>query len=183
MRLLLLVAAVVLALSACGGVSGGTAAGGGKSSPKAGSSAKPATGGSGASLDITVSGALSGHTTQLDSSQKNDCLEPGAAVTIGTYPMNLYPVINGKTYQFSFLIGKFKGPVTIQFPDKSNTILLYLADKADASNFWTATDKSTGSLVMNADVISGRADLKGLGALANNTTIDLSATWNCPPKK
>jgi len=178
---------LLLLLSACGGASGGTA-GGTKVSPRAGASGRPASGGGGggggssATLDITVSGAISGHSTQLDSNQKNDCVEPGAAVTIGTYPLNLYPVISGKTYQFSFLVGKFKGPVTIQFPDKSNVLLLYIADKA-GGDLWGPSDKSTGSFVMNPDTISGHADIKAMTALAGTTSVDLAATWNCPPKR
>ncbi len=195
MRLLWVGVVAVLALAACGPSStSGTA----KGSPGGAAGSKPGggtggggtggggTGGGGtlATLDITVSGAVSGHSTQLDTTQSEGCVEPGAAVTIGTYPMNLYPIINGKKYQFSMLIAKFKGPANITFPDTGNTVLLYLADKASGStDLWSPGPKSTGSLVQNVDVISGHADIKGLSALLGNSTIDLVATWRCPPKK
>ena len=72
------------------------------------------TSGGKASIDLTVSGAIQGTTTQL---AKYDC----SGGEFGSYLTSLDPVIDGKQYNIGLLIGQYKGaPVTIDLAAPDN---------------------------------------------------------------
>ena len=171
LRRSLLGTACVLALAAVAcGASGG--AGG-----SAGTSGGTGTSSS-AGVNVTVSGAVSGSSSQLskDSADDSRCT---ASKLLKTYVMNMYPVINGKTYHVALLFGKFSGATTFTLPaDAGAGITGYIAD-AKTGDLWNIGTSTSGTIKVE-DSGSGSMDLKNLQAMVSGTTVDtLKVTWTC----
>lgn len=123
-----------------------------------------------ATIDLVVSGALEGRTTQL---AKTDCLEPA----FNTFTTTMTPVINGENYDLSIIAPFKSGPVTIDLAAPDNKVLLQLHnDKLG----WAKNDGTTGTLTINADGMSGTAEAHAMKAAGVQTFIDLKVTFSCP---
>ena len=162
-------AILILTLVACGGPSNAPAGG------------KPG------SIDISVTGAINGHSTHLDpdqGSQGADCITPQFARTMQQSQTTLFPVMNGKTYNFTVAVAHFKGPVTVTLPDPSHNVIFSLEDLSNPKDAFVAIEKATGTFAMNADVNSGKLNVKRMTAadIEDSRTIDMTATWSCTPK-
>jgi hypothetical protein len=161
---LVLVGLVVFALAGCGGEPGGGGSGSNKH----------------ATIDITVSGAISGHSTQLDSKKPADCLGQNGVKLTGVTQTTLFPVINGKIYSFNVSVNDFKSaPMSFQLPDKTLKLGVSIEDTSN-NNGWTAFE-ATGSVVINSDINSGKADIKHMlnSDREESRKVDLTATWSC----
>ena len=123
-----------------------------------------------ATIDLVVSGALDGRTTQL---AKTDCLAPA----FNTFTTTMTPVINGENYDLSIIAPFKSGPVTIDLAAPDNKVLLQLHNEKLG---WQKTDGTTGSLTINADGMSGSAEAHAMKAAGLQTFIDLKVTFNCP---
>jgi len=154
----------VVALLGCGPAARGGSSGGGQSS------------GAAAAIDLTFSGEISGHATQL--AKKGDCTtDPKYAVQFHLYGFTLYPVVGGKTYKLGLSIGNFPGPGTLP----GNKVLLVVEDE-QAKKGWYTTDASTGTFVVNPDVISGSIDIPDIAyASYPKTKVGVKGTYRCPP--
>ena len=147
----------------------------------------PPAGGKPASIDISVSGAITGHATRVDPGQGTqgaECITPEFARTMQQSQTTLFPVINGKTYNFTVAVAHFKGPVTVTLPDPDHAVIFSLEDLSNPKDVFVAIEKATGTFVMNADVNSGHLNVKRMTAadLEDSRTIDMTATWSCTPK-
>jgi hypothetical protein len=167
---LVLAPIMILALVACGG------------------SPNPPSGGKPGRIDISVSGAINGHATQLDLNQGTqgaECITPDFARKMEQSQTTLFPVINGKTYDFTVAVARFKGPVTVTLPDPSHNVVFSLEDLSNRKDTFVAIEKAMGTFVMNADVNSGHLNVKRMTAadLEDSRTIDMTATWSCTPKQ
>src|SRR5712692_8060304 len=121
---------VAILIAACGVAPGG-------GSPPAGNASS---GGGKASIDLTVSGALQGTSTQL---VKYDC----AGGQFGSFIVDLDPVMNGKQYKIGLGIGRYKGaPVTIARPDPDNNVTVQCGN--DQSGIWSNDSNTTGSVTI-----------------------------------
>ena len=154
MKELLAVIATVL-ITACGGNAA--------PAQNQGSNAK-------ATIDLTVTGALEGHTTQL---AKTDCITPA----FNTFTTTMTPVINGENYDISVIAPFKSGPVTIDLAAPDNKVLLQLHNEKLG---WGKNDGTTGTLTINADGMSGSVDAHHMKAAGVQTFIDLKFTFTCP---
>ena len=154
-----------LALAGCGPAAGGGPAGGVQSGAGA------------ATADLTFSGEIGGHATQL--AGKADCsTDPKYAVQFRLYGFTLRPVVGGKTYRLGLSIGNFPGPGTLP----GNKVLLVVEDEP-AKKGWYTTDASSGTFVVNADVISGTIDIPDVTyAGYPKTKVGVKGSYRCPPK-
>ena len=160
-RRMLVLGLAVVVLAGCSPAAGGGSSGGGRS------------GGGAPTIELTFSGDISGHTTQLDRSKKNDC-------STDPYSFQLYPIVNGKTYYFSLLIGGFKGAGT--YP--ANKVLVEVHLEGGNGTIGGATTEGTlvGSVVVNPDIVSGRLDFPDLSVKYLNNKLALTGTYRCPGK-
>lgn len=135
----------------------------------------------GPSINVTVSGAVTGSTRQLASDRTNHCSSLQSAETISIYSMNLYPVVNGTDYHLSVIVAKFHGPVTLNVPADNadgGRITVLFSDAANNGTVWGITSDSSGTLGIDADG-GGHLDLKHLPALLGASTLDITGTWTC----
>ncbi|HYM66909.1 MAG TPA: hypothetical protein VEW68_06440 [Patescibacteria group bacterium] len=165
-----LLIAIALAVAACEGVPSGTTPGG---NTNAGGN-----GGGQATINLTVSGALQGSSTQLN---KSDC----TGLQYGSFAENFSPVINGKEYDLGMLLSAKSSPTTIDLSTPDNHVLVELNDLKTGTGGWRTTSDTTGTFTIDAGGNSGSADLHNLSNLlpgAYATTIDLKMTFSCPVK-
>ncbi len=166
---------VALLAVACGGTDTGGVAGETPIPPQTGG----ASSGGGPSITITVSGAVTGSTTQLATDHANHCSSLQSAETIAIYSMNLYPVVNGHDYQLSVIVAKFHGPVTLNVPaDNADGRITVLFDDLANVMSWGVNASSTGTIGIDANG-GGHLDLKHLPVLFGTSTLDISGSWTC----
>ena len=123
-----------------------------------------------ATIDLTVSGALQGTTTQL---AKTDCNAP----VFDGFFTTMTPVINGENYDLSISTPFKSGPVTIDLATPDNKVLLQLHNEKLG---WQKTEGTTGTITINADGVSGSADAHAMKAAGVQTFIDLKFKFYCP---
>jgi len=175
-RFILGLAFASLLVPACGGSgSGGTS---GETpippQPSGASGGRP-------SINLTVSGAVTGSTTQLSSARANHCSSLQSAEMISIYTMNLYPVINGTDYHLSVIVAKFHGPITLNVATDNtggDRITVLFSDAANNGSVWGVTASTTGTLSIDAKG-GGHVDLKDLPALYGTSTVDITGSWTC----
>jgi hypothetical protein len=161
-RLLWLCLMAIL-VAACGDAIGGGSSTGGNSS----------SGGGKATIDLTVSGAVQGTSTQL---AKYDC----AGGEFGSYIASFDPVMNGKQYNIGILIGKYKGaPVTIDLATPDNNVSVQFGN--DQSGIYHNDSHTTGSVTINAGGDSGavNADFEP-PAVFGFAPLQMKLTFTCP---
>ena len=130
-----------------------------------------------ATVNVTVSGAVTGSSSQLSKDTANDS-ECTASKLLKPYVMNMFPVINGRTYHVALLFGKFNGATNFTLPADASGIQGYLAD-AKNGDLWNIGASTSGTIKVE-DNGNGSMDLKNLQALVSGTTIDtLKVSWTC----
>ena len=157
--------AIVIGLSACelSGVS----------TPAANSSSG-GTAGAKATINLTVTGPVSGSTTQLAG---YNC----SGAQFGAFVDQFQPVINGTQYELALSIGKVRTtPVTIDLATQGDRVLLDM--HANGQGFQKNSD-STGTITIDASGDSGSVDVHGVWS--NGLPVgpaDLKFTFTCPSK-
>lgn len=131
---------VAILFAACGVVPSG-------GSPPAGNANA---GGGKASIDLTVSGALHGTSTQL---ARYDC----GGGQFGSFVLSMDPVMNGAQYNIGLLISIYKGaPVTIDLSTPDNHVTVQFGN--DQSGIWTNDSRTTGKVTINPGGDTGAVD-------------------------
>ena len=165
MKKLLVWVAIVIGLSACDSSS--------VSTPAAPSSSGGTAGGK-ATINLTVTGPVSGSTTQLAG---YNC----SGAQFGTFADTFQPVINGTQYDLALSIGKVTTtPVTIDLATQGERVLLDM--HANAQGFQKTSD-ATGTITIDAGGDSGSVDVHG--GWSNGLPVgpaDLKFTFTCPSK-
>lgn len=175
-RCLVGLACAVLLTAACGGPGSSGTAGETPIPPQSGGGSA-----AGPSINITVSGAVSGSSTQLAGDQTNRCSSLQSAETISIYSMNLYPVINGIDYHLSVILGKFHGPVTLNVATDNtdgDRITVLFSDAANNGSVWGVTHSTSGTVGIDANG-GGHVDVHDLPPLFGASSVDLSGSWTC----
>jgi hypothetical protein len=175
-RSLLGLACAALLAPACGGSSSGVIAGETPIPPQPSSAS-----GGGPSINITVSGAVTGSTTQLASDRASHCSSLHGAEMISIYSMNLYPVINDADYHLSVIVAQFHGPITLNIATDNtggDRITVLFSDAANNGSVWGVTPSTTGTLSVDGKG-GGHVDLKNLPALYGTTTMNIVGSWTC----
>ncbi len=166
MKKLFVWVAIVIGLSACD-LSG-------VSRPEANSSSGGAAGGK-ATINLTVTGPVSGSTKQLAGYH---C----AGVQYGAFADTFQPVINGTQYDLALSIAKVTTtPVTIDLKTQGDRVLLDM--HANAQGFLKGSD-STGTITIDAGGDSGSVDAHGVWS--NGLPVgpaQLKFTFTCPWKR
>ncbi len=169
-RTLSIAVSAALLLAACGG-SGGTATSGG------------GVGGGSAAIDLTFSGTVSGSTQRLEG--RRDCPDLDVAKQAG-WVMILNAIVDGKRYELSLIISRYKGPGTLQLPlpadSSSSSVLITFIDHPNNIAYVNSRETTTGSVVVNSDQVSGKIDVKGLQDVGKLGKVSLTATFRCPAR-
>jgi hypothetical protein len=165
MKKLFVWVAIVIGLSACDLSS--------VSTPAPNSSGGGTTGGK-ATINLTVTGPVSGSTTQLAG---YNC----SGAQFGAFVDTFQPVINGTQYDLALSIGKVTStPVTIDIATQGDRVLLDM--HANAQGF-QKNGGSTGTISIDASGDSGSVDVHGVWS--NGLPVgpaDLKFTFTCPAK-
>jgi hypothetical protein len=166
MKRLVWLCVTAMLMAACALAPGGGSSTGGNSSA----------GGGKASIDLTVSGAVQGTSTQL---AKYDC----SGGEFGSFAASFDPVMNGKQYNIAILITSYKGaPVTIDLPAPNNNVLVQFGN--DQSGIYHNDSHTTGSVTINAGGDSGAVDASfEPPAVFGFAPLQMKFTFTCPVNK
>jgi hypothetical protein len=162
---------VAIALGGCSGSgdgdSAGAASGGGpRALPTAESQTVP--------VDLTFTGAVSGHVTSARTGSKFSCGTP-------TFPdlftlSDLDVELNGKTWAFGVSANSYSGPGRA-----IGTIVITLADPKDSATGFISKDKETTEMTVNEDTRSGTAKAALYQNIGDDKpSVQVSGTWRCP---
>ena len=165
---------VAILAAACGAAADTGSTGGGSSTGGSNGSS-----GGAATIDLAVSGAMTGSTTQIN---KYEC----AGVYLGLLIDTFSPVISGREYSLELSVPAPRTPETIDLATPDNHVLLELNDIKTGTGGWRNNDQSTGTITIDAGGASGTVDAHDLSnGLPGtfNTKVDLKIKFVCPAKK
>jgi hypothetical protein len=161
MRTGAIVWSLLLLACACGG-SGGGASDGSK----------------GGSVNLTLSGSITGTSQHLD---KADCPTADAAGTSHIFVMNLYPIVNGKRFHFALAINPWTTPVSLTLPQNPAmaTPVIVTIQQEGGDELYSNDSRSAGT-ISQRDLRSGSVDLHQLRMTGTDKAVDLKLTYRCP---
>jgi hypothetical protein len=139
----------------------------------------PRAGGREASIDLTVSGGLTGTAKQISKAQ---C--PNLGSRLIPYTVKMDTALNGKTYHVALMINTYKGPLTVTLPGTNPArISITIDEQGGTEGSWHRGDATTGTVTVNSDESSGTVDVKGMPGSSKTgqpKPVDLRMTYFCP---